>query len=64
MTKNLTLKLDEHLISKAKQKAIGEGTSLSQVVADFLKKFCRQESDIEEAPTQVPVPGTCNCCCK
>ncbi len=48
MHKNLTLKLDEHLILKAKQKAIGSGQSLSQVVTDFLKKFCRQDSDHEK----------------
>ena len=49
MTKNLTLKLDEQLITKAKQKAVGEGKSLSSVVAEFLKKFCSPTSDFDSA---------------
>ena len=48
MQKNLTVKLDEHLIIKAKQKAVGSGKSLSQVVAEFLRKFSTQDSDHEK----------------
>jgi len=49
MQKNLTLKLDEHLIIKAKQKALGSGKSLSKLVTNFLRKFCSQETDIEKS---------------
>jgi Family of unknown function (DUF6364) len=52
MQKNVTLKMDEQLLIKAKQKAIGSGKSLSQVVAEYLKKFCAPQSDYEKAGKQ------------
>jgi|GEM_PF-3654779 len=40
--KNLTLSLDESLIARARDHALGQGTSLDQLVGDLLEKELTQ----------------------
>lgn len=51
MIKKLTLRLDEHLIEKAKIYSARKGKSLSALVADF---FSLLEEDIEPFPLKLP----------
>ena len=49
MQKNVTLRLDEHLLIKAKHTAIEKGFSLSQWMANLLSQAVNKESDFERA---------------
>lgn len=54
MKKKLTLRLDEKLISKAKQYAAEKGTSVSQMVADFFQGI--QASQVSEPDVDYKTP--------
>lgn len=47
MKKNLTVRLDDNYIKKAKIRAILENTNLSKVVEGFLKEYAAK-ADIEK----------------
>ena len=49
MTKNVTLRLDENLLIKAKHVAVEKGTSLSQWMTDLLKATINKENDFGKA---------------
>lgn len=53
MQTKLTLRLEEHLISKAKLHAKKTGRSVSQIVADFFSLLVHQTESIE-----TPLPPT------
>lgn len=52
---NLTLSLDEELVKRARIRAIGEGTSLSAKVREFLAAYTQTTS--ASMPTQTPDPA-------
>ncbi len=49
MQKNVTLRLEEQLLKKAKHTAIEKGFSLSQWLANLLKQAVNKESNFEHA---------------
>lgn len=53
---NLTLSLDEELVRRARMRAIGEGTSLSAKVREFLAAYT--QSPTTSAPAQTTDPAS------
>jgi plasmid stability protein len=51
---NLTLSIDEQIVKKARIKAIGEGTSLSAKVREFLAGYVQSPATPSPAPTIDP----------
>lgn len=51
---NLTLSLDEELVRRARMRAIGEGTSLSAKVREFLAAYTQSPT----TPAQTTDPAT------
>jgi hypothetical protein len=44
---NLTIKIDDDLLRRARIKALQEGTSVNRVVADYLRRFADQTTRTE-----------------
>jgi len=49
MTKNVTLRLDEAVLKKARHAAVEEDQSLSQWVADLIATAVRREGEFNQA---------------
>ena len=52
---NLTISLDENIIRQARIRAIGEGTSVSAKVREFLAKYAQTDENNTTVKTELPI---------
>lgn len=52
---NLTISLDEDIVRQARIRAIGEGTSVSAKVREFLAQYARADNTHTVAAAELPV---------
>ena len=53
MTRNLTLTLDEDLLKAARKVAVDRGTSVNQLVRDFLAQVVRETNQQQSALAEI-----------
>lgn len=52
---NLTISLDENIVRQARIRAIGEGTSVSAKVREFLAQYAMTDASNATTKTELPI---------